>query len=364
MRRLRILMWLLGVTAGVSPTTTWAAPDAATPSAEQVQAQVTPRKVNVYVEPKQVAFAQPFHLVVQFERAKGEHFKLPSTLPQSKSVRATGRPSHDVKPLPVETDGDVAWVQETFRIPMLALDLDEAKTPALVLTSTLGQTLDVPALKADVVDPGAPAASNPKPTPGQPQDAPPAPPSFAKPDGPQMFRVDDWRPWWSLLMLVMGGLAYALQRWLRRWRVLVVPSNDEQVTTSSRADTTPAHVRALERLEALLAEGLLKRGEVEPFVTRLMDDVLRDYLAGRFGLHAEQATTAELARELLDVGHARLDISLVQSLLEDVDMVKFAKATMQVEVASQMAGKVRTLTVDTQPVDDVTGENAEKGEAS
>jgi len=360
MRRQRTFLLSLAVVAGLASTSTWA--QTGGEAVEPAQAQVTPRKLEVHVEPQQVSFAQPFQLVVQFERAQGEHFKLPSTLPQSKSVRPTGTPAHEVKPLAPSTNGKPAWVQETFRIPLLALDLDEAKTPALVLTSTLGQTLDVPSLTLDVIDPDAPVAASTTPQPGQPQDAPPTSPSFAKPDGPKMFRVDDWRPWWSLLLLAMGAFAYALQRWMRRWRVWVVPDVDDAAPSSAPVDTTPPHVRALERLDALLAEGLLKRGEVELFVTRLMDDVLRDYLTGRFGLHAEQTTTAELARELLDVGHARLDISLVQSLLEDVDMVKFAKATLQVEVASLMAGKVRTLIVDTQPVDDVTGRS--EGEAS
>ena len=115
------------------------------------------------------------------------------------------------------------------------------------------------------------------------------------------------------------------------------------------APPRPPHEVALERLEALLSSGLLSRGETGVFVERLMDEVLRDYLAARFALHAEARTTRELVAELLSVSVPGLDVKLVEELLHDADLVKFAKAAIAAERAHAMAMRVKMLVLATAP---------------
>ncbi|MCP4502473.1 MAG: hypothetical protein GY822_21180 [Deltaproteobacteria bacterium] len=348
-------------------------------------APALPRKLNAHVEPQKVPFGGIFYLVVTFERPKGVAYSPPSTLPSTKTVRAAPatqhKIEHDVTPLnrlspeskPVaektkegggldaEAKRDVVWVREAYRIPFLALDLSRVKTPALLLKNVHGQTLDIPSLTVDVdneaTEPAQTTVSVPhsgaQPSSVAPDLASPNAartsknaPSFAMSAGPQIFVVDDTRPWVVLGIFLLTLFFAFVENRLRRIRKFHVGIRKENQVIIVKEQVS-AHDRALARLDTLLAEGLLKRGEVEPFVTRLMDEVLRDYLAARFSLAAEHRTTRELAEELLDVGHVRLDIPVVRDLLEDADMVKFAKATLQVEVASKMAGKVRALIEDT-----------------
>jgi hypothetical protein len=88
---------------------------------------------------------------------------------------------------------------------------------------------------------------------------------------------------------------------------------------------------------------LLQRGETGVFVERLMDEVLRDYIAARFALPAGARTTRELVKELLGVAVLGLDVGLIEGLLADADLVKFAKASIPAERANAMASRVRAL---------------------
>ena len=153
------------------------------------------------------------------------------------------------------------------------------------------------------------------------------------------YPVPDARPWIALSALLSAGLLYAAVRAAARRRRLVVAKAPPVPIAPPR----PAHEVALERLEALLATGMLARGETGVFVERLMDEVLRDYLTARFGLSAGTRTTRELVKDLLGISWPGLDVVLVESLLADADLVKFAKAAISAERAHAMATRVRAL---------------------
>jgi len=82
---------------------------------------------------------------------------------------------------------------------------------------------------------------------------------------------------------------------------------------------------ALQKLDELLAEGVLEKGDTREFYQRVTD-VLRRYFEGRFGLRAPEWTTREfLAAVRLDL---RLDPRQRQFLEEffvHCDLVKFAE---------------------------------------
>jgi hypothetical protein len=243
-------------------------------------------------------------------------------------------------------DGGVAGggrVRETIRVPYLALDTVDLETPAFVLTSVQdGLTVDVPSLQVKVTVPPEPPDPGPATAPGpdgQPQVVlAPAASTIAYP-------VPDARPWIVLSALLSAEMLYAAVRAAARRRRLVQPKAPPVPIAPPR----PAHEIALERLEALLATGMLARGETAVFVERLMDEVLRDYLTARFGLSAGTRTTRELVKDLLGISWAGLDVVLVESLLADADLVKFAKAAISAERAHAMATRVRALIEATMP---------------
>lgn len=328
-------------------------------AADEGSADVTTdylRKVTTSVKP--VPFAVPFDLVIVLERAEGERIEIPASLPETKEVRPAGRPRRE------RATSGPGRVNERILIPMIALDTEGTKTPALVLRAPGGGRIEIPSLDIDVVDPDAPAedpekAGAPKgsgalaPTSGAAVDGAAAVQGAAAPTAAVepakrsfFYNIADARPWAVISTLVASILALLASLWIERRRNFAVPVAKIADPVETEVQT-PAHTRALERLDALLKGPLLQSGNVEAFVAELMNAVLREYLEERFDLMAESQTTRELAEDLLQVGHPGLDVSTVRTLLENADLVKFARADLGREVAHQMAKDVRRLIVAT-----------------
>jgi hypothetical protein len=284
--------------------------------------------VQARIEPDPVAFGAQFELVVTLKRDRGVRLEMPAALPDVDAAPRTGSPRRSVSELPGEP-GAPAKVEETIRIPFLALGLDDVKTPAFVLKDKDGAEVDVPALPVRVTD--DPALL-------QGPDGGPADGLALEPNaGALAYEVPDNRPYIALALLAGAGLLALLVSFLARRRARM------PVPPPPPPPPRPAHEVALERLAALLASGLLQRGDTAAFVERLMDEVLRDYISARFSLPAGSRTTRELVQELLGVSVPGLDVKLVESLLADADLVKFAKATIAAEQAHAMATRVRAL---------------------
>jgi hypothetical protein len=272
------------------------------------------------VSPETVALGGAFTLTVVVERAEGDRLALEAE-PNSEKVRAAGRVERVVERV---AEGRV---KETLRFPFLALDYEDVKTPSIQLRAPDGERVEIPPLAVKVEDALVEPTTEP-----QAELVPDAAARLA------WFAGWDRRPFIALGVLLMGLLGMLIG-WLwskRTPRVAPVPA-------APAPPPVPIDVRALARLDALLAEGLLAKGEVPVFTGRLMDEVLRFYLEGRFDIPAERSTTRELAEELLAVGHSALDSDLVRSILESADLVKFARADLQASAAQKMAGQVRAL---------------------
>ncbi len=327
------------------------------------------------VEPSVATFGEPFALVITVERERGVRLVMPGSLPDiegaprmwaggalaggalagsalagsalagsalagsalagsalaGSALAGSGAPTEarSVIELP-QTNGAPQRVRETIRIAYLCLDTIELKTPAFSLTTKDGVTLEVPSLSVKVIVLPEPPDAGPAVTKEGAVVLEPAAGTIAYP-------VPDTRPFIALASLLAAGLLYAAARTIARRRRLrpapLVPLPPPR----------PAHEVALERLEALLRSGLLARGETAVFVERLMDEVLRDYVTARFSLSAGTRTTRELVKDLLGVSVPGLDVALVETLLIDTDLVKFAKATIAADRAHAMATRVRAL---------------------
>ncbi|MBN2183984.1 MAG: hypothetical protein JW746_01520 [Candidatus Krumholzibacteriota bacterium] len=86
----------------------------------------------------------------------------------------------------------------------------------------------------------------------------------------------------------------------------------------------PAHEIAFERLERLLAEGLIDEKRYVEFTERV-SDILRHYIEDRFGLRAPERTTEEFIIEAgagLPVEHERKN--MLKEFMLHCDLVKFA----------------------------------------
>lgn len=122
----------------------------------------------------------------------------------------------------------------------------------------------------------------------------------------------DWRAWLAVGLVVLALAALAWWAW-RRFRRPPAPAPE--------APPLPAHVRALDGLEAALQD----LPEPERFCTRV-SAVLRRYLEERFGLNAPDRTTEEFLAELRAGGGplSAEQQGLLADFLTRCDLVKFA----------------------------------------
>lgn len=149
------------------------------------------------------------------------------------------------------------------------------------------------------------------------------------------------------VVLVIGFGVRALVRRLRQ-RVIV--------------PTTP-HGIALASLDALVAANLPAQGQMKAHYERLAE-ILRTYLSQRFDLAVLEHTTAEvvaLMRERNFEDALRTDVRLV---LDEADLVKFAKLQVPVEKAFAQCHAVRTIVERTIPAPPVAGDGKPSSEAT
>jgi hypothetical protein len=144
-------------------------------------------------------------------------------------------------------------------------------------------------------------------------------------------------PWAWGLIVALGGLVVWLLMRRRPVPAVVAPP------------PLPADEEAFRKIDALLAENLLRNGQVKEFCDRL-SDVLRHYLGRRFGLQSmgdtyyELLAALELQPQLTPEDHAELT-----RFLDACDLAKFAKArpdeaqlTALVEAARGLITRTRT----------------------
>jgi hypothetical protein len=123
-------------------------------------------------------------------------------------------------------------------------------------------------------------------------------------------------PWVLLALAAVGAAAWWLQR---RWRM-----RPEEAVAVAAFPPRPAHELAYAELERLLSSGLLDGGRVKEFHIELAE-ILRRYLAARYGIDTFERTTFEVMEALRA---ARLPIRVHGALGEffaACDLVKFAK---------------------------------------
>jgi hypothetical protein len=110
---------------------------------------------------------------------------------------------------------------------------------------------------------------------------------------------------------ICGAVLYTL--WRRRPRPVPPPPPPR-----------PPWDVALEELAALRHTTMLEEGQTSEYVDRV-SDVIRRYLGDRFGFDGLEATSREIRRELQKIIPPLVVLSEVDRLLEESDLVKFAR---------------------------------------
>jgi LPXTG-motif cell wall-anchored protein len=104
----------------------------------------------------------------------------------------------------------------------------------------------------------------------------------------------------------------------------------------------PAHIEALQALDALLAKQLWQSGEDKQYYIEL-SYILRNYLERRFGLLTLEQTTDEIAQQLQNKAELKAHKKALLDFLVLADLVKFAKMRPLAEENEQFLVLVRNF---------------------
>lgn len=129
--------------------------------------------------------------------------------------------------------------------------------------------------------------------------------------------ASDWfKTYWMYLSI--GALVVALFLLFRYLR------NRKQPEPETEAPKIPAHITALEVLTRLLLEEEWKTENKKEYYSS-MTDTVRRYLEERFNIFALEQTTREIIHDLKNADISDEDKVFLKKILNQADMVKFAK---------------------------------------
>ena len=131
------------------------------------------------------------------------------------------------------------------------------------------------------------------------------------------FQWSDWAGtfWLSLLMLVLGALAYYLHIRLKE--------NKPIITRIRIIKRLLPHQKALNEIEKIKTERMVISENPKEYYTKLTD-TLRQYIEERFGFNAMEMTSSEIIGALRESGDKKM-IAELKELFNTADLVKFAK---------------------------------------
>ncbi len=140
-----------------------------------------------------------------------------------------------------------------------------------------------------------------------------------------IYKAPIW--WWGIIRWILLGLGiaaacvgiYFLVRYLRG-RNNTTP--EEEIAPEL---LRPAEEVALEKLDKIKAEKIWQQGRLKDYYTELTD-VVREYIARRFEVTAEEKTSDEILRELKPLFVEQKELyTRLSEMLRLADLVKFAK---------------------------------------
>ncbi|MFO0748390.1 MAG: RDD family protein [Myxococcota bacterium] len=156
---------------------------------------------------------------------------------------------------------------------------------------------------------------------------------------PAAVIATNWALIWALSIggaLVLAALLtfFVLKAMENRWKAL-----------APAPPPRPANEVALERLDQIDRTSAAELDGGARLAATI--DTLRAYLQGRYHIDALEMTTREVVKALVDADLKTIAPSEIQTLLEDTDLVKFARLTPKEEDARATSPAVRRIVTET-----------------
>lgn len=154
----------------------------------------------------------------------------------------------------------------------------------------------------------------------------------------------DWWWVWILALLLIPIVVFFALKYKKTGKFISLPEKPQP---------KPWTV-ALQRLERLKEKNLWENGMEKEYFTQLTD-ILRDYLAQRFGINAMEMTSRQIMSTLADQADVRDKRDYVRKILDVADFVKFAKVRPlpadNVAAFDNAVNFVKETVVEEKPVD-------------
>jgi len=154
------------------------------------------------------------------------------------------------------------------------------------------------------------------------------------------FKIRGW--FWLLVLLALAALICAIYYWKNRRKTT------QHLQVTAVQDTRPSHVIALSKIEALLQSGLWENEQYKVFYITLVD-ILREYLQRRFNLDVSAETSSELIAHIKTKEELQSFVSALRTLLNESDLIKFAKAVPEEAQRNRHIVLLRDLVQQTTP---------------
>lgn len=155
----------------------------------------------------------------------------------------------------------------------------------------------------------------------------------------------------------IGAIILGLIIWLAAWYIRRILSR--RATIVKPGPKIPPHVVAIKALEALKHKKLWQNGKYKQYYTALTD-ILRVYIAGRWGVGALEMTTDEIITALREVELTLDSRSNLVSIMRTADMVKFAKAEPDAEQNEDNFNMAYYFVENTKPQTDPANEGKQE----
>jgi hypothetical protein len=262
--------------------------------------------VTVQANRREIRIGEPLEMTIQVRDQKKASFRLPAhillspfvELERSEKTAEDGAQTFHLKIATYEKTGEL-------KVPAFSLE------PLVQAPQDAEKPPEVPSLDVKVQS-ILNGLENPTPRGAAP---------------PVRVYVTDRRPLVFIVIALCWMAMVAGLRWLR-------PLREADTRLLDLPPPRLAHEIALEKLQRLVEEDLLRSGRFKEYFFRISEAV-REYIGNRYGFFALDLTTRELTQELRDRLTPGLENASLREMLEHADMVKFAQLQPTDDMCSQ-----------------------------
>jgi hypothetical protein len=298
-------------------------PAAAPPEAEPPASPGHPDvKVTTKLDKRELKVGEVVKLLIDVDA--------PTTTEPSLPEQAFGGLELIDRHLKTQVQGD--RTHTSYELDLLALEAGDANIPALSV-KLVGANGELSSVQTDSQSLRVTSRLANEPN------AEPKPPS-----GPLSVMQDDYTVAWvalaALAVALVAAATLLISRWLKRRPKPVAPPPPPR----------PPWELARERLEQLASsrERLFAEQKGEQFVAGV-SDALREYLGRRYGFDGLERTTAELMTTLEKLRPHALQLAALSSLLDECDLVKFARFAPNAEQGLELWSGALAIVKSTTP---------------